>query len=109
MTARKLVFSRQVPLPSTAGANRVAPASTGSPLAGLFGGLKGTLHIEAGTDLTLPSTAPIYLYGGSEVEAQIEGTDPPSQPLWRSDHTTELDLMEQENNPLLRRNLSGEN
>lgn len=68
MVGRKLVFSRQLPNPSSGGAARVAPATTGSPLAGLFGGLKGTVHIEPGTDLTLPSTTPAYLYGGSDTE-----------------------------------------
>lgn len=108
MTARKLVFSRQVALSPSGGTNRVAPASTGSPLAGLFGGLKGTLHIEAGTDLTLPSTAPIYLYSGSEAEPPLEEADPTVQPLWRSGDTTEFGISDQENSPSLRRNFSEE-
>ncbi|MFD2031097.1 hypothetical protein ACFSKM_13860 [Ancylobacter dichloromethanicus] len=37
-------------------------------MAGLFGGLKGTVHIEPGTDLTLPSTAPIYLYESADAD-----------------------------------------
>lgn len=86
MTARKLVFSRHLPNASSGGATRVAPASTGSPLAGLFGGLKGTVHIEPGTDLTLPSAAPIYLYDGGELEASRREVAP-SQGVWHSRHT----------------------
>ncbi len=86
MTARKLVFSRHLPNASSGGATRVAPASTGSPLAGLFGGLKGTVHIEPGTDLTLPSTAPIYLYDGGELEASQRDVAPP-QEVWPSSHS----------------------
>lgn len=55
MGGRKLVFSRQLVSGSAgAGGVRPVPASTGSPLAGLFGGLKGTIHVEPGTDLTQP-------------------------------------------------------
>ncbi|MBS7554776.1 hypothetical protein KHC23_14060 [Ancylobacter dichloromethanicus] len=68
MPGRKLVFSRHLPNPTVGPGGRVAPASTGSPLAGLFGGLKGTVHIEPGTDLTLPSTAPIYLYESADAD-----------------------------------------
>ena len=86
MTARKLVFSRHLPNAAAGGATRVAPASTGSPLAGLFGGLKGTVHIEPGTDLTLPSTAPIYLYDGGELEVSRREVAPP-QGVWPARHS----------------------
>nr|WP_131834922.1 hypothetical protein [Ancylobacter aquaticus] len=83
MTARKLVFSRHLPNVASGGATRVAPASTGSPLAGLFGGLKGTVHIEPGTDLTLPSTAPVYLYEGGETDSARRSVEP-LQEVWPS-------------------------
>lgn len=100
MVGRKLVFSRHLPNASPGGATRVAPASTGSPLAGLFGGLKGTVHIEPGTDLTLPSTAPIYLYDGGDLETSRGGAVP-SQDVWPSRHSDAQHVSSEEFSPQL--------
>ncbi|QFR32095.1 hypothetical protein [Ancylobacter sp. TS-1] len=55
MVGRKLVFSRHLPnVAADPASARPASASTGSPLAGLFGGLRGTIHVEPSTDLTQP-------------------------------------------------------
>ncbi|WP_425532000.1 DUF7662 domain-containing protein [Ancylobacter koreensis] len=55
MIGRKLVFARHLPNPvSDPAMARPAAASTTSPLAGLFGGLRGTIHVEPNTDLTQP-------------------------------------------------------
>ena len=99
MTARKLVFSRKLPDHGTTGPNRVAPASTGSPLAGLFGGLKGTVHVEPGTDLTLPSTAPVYLYAGGEGETPLLDKQR-FEDMWHSSDTTESGVPSEEYSPL---------
>ncbi|WP_428029741.1 DUF7662 domain-containing protein [Ancylobacter sp.] len=99
MTGRKLVFARHLPNASPGPGARVAPASTGSPLAGLFGGLKGTVHIESGTDLTLPSTAPIYLY--ESVDADLPHQD--HRPLstdWAPESKHDLTMTRQDYNPI---------
>lgn len=108
MTARRLVFSRSVPQHSTGDASRVAPASTGSPLAGLFGGLKGTVHIEPGTDLTLPSTSPIYLYDGVGEGASIDQIGP-SDEAWQAELPPSLESSEKEFNPIVGREWTEEN
>ena len=108
MTARRLVFSRSVPQLSTGDASRVAPASTGSPLAGLFGGLKGTVHIEPGTDLTLPSTAPIYLYDGVGDEEPIHPVEP-SDGGWQTERLSSSEELSKEYSPLDGREWTEEN
>lgn len=108
MTARRLVFSRSVPQLSRGDATRVAPASTGSPLAGLFGGLKGTVHIEPGTDLTLPSTSPIYLYDGGGEGAPIHQIEP-SDDAWQTEPLPSSEDATQEYNPSNGREWTEEN
>ncbi|WP_421697453.1 DUF7662 domain-containing protein [Ancylobacter sp.] len=108
MTARRLVFSRSVPQLSRGDATRVAPASTGSPLAGLFGGLKGTVHIEPGTDLTLPSTSPIYLYDGGGEGTPIHQIEP-SHDAWQTEPLPSSEDATQEYNPSNGRDWTEEN
>lgn len=102
MTARRLVFSRQVSQLATGEASRVAPASTGSPLAGLFGGLKGTVHIEAGTDLTLPSTSPIYLYDGVGDGSSVHPMQASEEP-WETERISASEGSDKEYSPLVGR------
>lgn len=108
MTARRLVFSRSNPQLSTGDASRVAPASTGSPLAGLFGGLKGTVHIEPGTDLTLPSTSPIYLYDGVGEGTPIHQIEP-SDDTWQTEPLPSSEGSTKEYNPQVGREWTEEN
>lgn len=108
MTARRLVFARSVPQLSTGDASRVAPASTGSPLAGLFGGLKGTVHIEPGTDLTLPSTAPIYLYDGVGEAAAMHPVQS-SDGAWQTERLPPSEELSKEYSPLDGREWTEEN
>lgn len=99
MAGRKLVFARHLPDPSAAPAARVAPAPIGSPLTGLFGGLKGTVHIEPGTDLTLPSTAPIYLYESIDPDLSDPGLRA-SEGEWLSSQEARLPSADEEFNPM---------